>query len=104
MADLKNILELLKLPDLDFPFDYQCPANIHQSQQAADLYGAGVKLWTKADLRDIEQQLAQLETIEIFTVRTLVDGKFRIENAMFGKKKPIWLGPSFYVHAVLHCC
>jgi len=39
--------------------DYGCSPWTSSSQQAANLYYSGVKLWGKDDLVDIEQQLAQ---------------------------------------------
>ncbi|KAF2014359.1 hypothetical protein BU24DRAFT_213450 [Aaosphaeria arxii CBS 175.79] len=60
------------------------------SQLAANLYNGGGKLWTKDDLRDIEQQLAHSDKHEFFTVR-LIDGtEGRVKNEMFGEKQPIW--------------
>lgn len=60
------------------------------SQTASNLYDNGVKLWTKNDLRDIEQQLAQSETRENFIVRTIDDTLVSIKNPMFGEQFPIW--------------
>ncbi|KAI1744561.1 hypothetical protein F4680DRAFT_405274 [Xylaria scruposa] len=60
------------------------------SQRAADLYDAGVLLWRKEDLMDIERQLAQSCTTEMFTVRRIDGSIVNIENPMFGVQKPIW--------------
>lgn len=60
------------------------------SQTASNLYDNGVKLWTKNDLRDIEQQLAQSETRENFIVRTIDGTLVSIKNPMFGEQFPIW--------------
>ena len=73
------------------PFlDYGCTHWRYSSQRAADLYRAGVKLWTKEDLSDIEQQLTQSRTAEIFTVRRTDGSVIHIKNPMFGVSKPIW--------------
>lgn len=72
------------------PLDYACTEWLRSSQSAASLYDNGVKLWTKSDLRDIEQQLAQSETREVFTVRTIDNTVVSIKNPMFGVASPIW--------------
>ncbi|KAF1969780.1 hypothetical protein BU23DRAFT_601379 [Bimuria novae-zelandiae CBS 107.79] len=51
-------------------------------------YDAGVKLWTKENLRDIESQLAHSREREYFTVH-LIDGTTaQIRNPMFGEALP----------------
>ncbi len=60
------------------------------SQQAATLYAKGVKLWRKADLHDIERQLAAYTTERLFTVRSIDGAKLAIANPMFEKELPIW--------------
>lgn len=60
------------------------------TQAAAELYAGGAKLWTKESLRDIEQQLAEFQTREFFTLRKLDGSTIRIKNPMFGKSDPIW--------------
>lgn len=70
--------------------EYGCTPWKTSSQQASDLYEAGIKLWRKEDLIDIEQQLAQSLTAEKFTVRRLDGSLVHIKNPMFGVQKPIW--------------
>lgn len=70
--------------------DYGCTHWEISSQRSADLYRAGLKLWRKEDLLDIEQQLAQSETAEKFTVRRIDGSVVHIKNPMFGVSKPIW--------------
>lgn len=72
------------------PLEYSCSEWRRSSQIAANLFENGSKLWTKNDLRDIEQQLAQSETHEYFTVRTIDDTVVSIKNPMFGERFPIW--------------
>jgi len=60
------------------------------SQVASNLYNNGTKLWTEGDLRDIEQQLAQSETLENFTIRSINGTVVLIKNPMFGEQIPIW--------------
>lgn len=60
------------------------------SQAASNLYNHGVKLWTKEDLRDIEQQLEHSATHQHFKVRSIDGGTILIKNPMFGEQAPIW--------------
>lgn len=60
------------------------------SQKAATLYTKGVKLWTKADLRDIERQLAAYTTTPVFTIRSIDGATLAIANPMFEVEFPIW--------------
>ncbi|KAK7917477.1 hypothetical protein PG985_011085 [Apiospora marii] len=60
------------------------------TQAAAELYAGGAKLWTKESLRDIEQQLVEFQTRELFALRRLDGSTIRIKNPMFGKSDPIW--------------
>lgn len=75
----------------DIPsLEYGCSEWRKSSQTASNLYEQGVKLWSRADLQDIEQQLAQSMDLEYFTVN-LIDGKkARIKNPMFAEQLPIW--------------
>lgn len=70
--------------------DYGCTPWHLSSQRAADLYDSGAKLWTKENLREIEQQLAQSRTRDKFTVRRIDGSLVHIRNPMFGVEKPIW--------------
>lgn len=53
------------------------------SQKAADLYKSGAKLWTKEDLKDIEEQLEKAYTMERFSVRRIDGSIVQISNPMF---------------------
>jgi hypothetical protein len=70
--------------------DYGCSEWRRSSQVASNLYNNGSKLWTEVDLRDIEQQLAQSETRENFTIRSIDGTVGSIKNPMFGERFPIW--------------
>lgn len=70
--------------------DYGCTDWRLSSQRAADLYNSGIKLWTKEDLKDIEQQLAQSYTLERFSVRRIDGTIIQISNPMFQVENPIW--------------
>ncbi|KAK2879968.1 hypothetical protein FQN49_000694 [Arthroderma sp. PD_2] len=70
--------------------DYGCSHWRISSQRSADLYRSGAKLWRKEDLVDIEQQLAQSQITEKFTVRRIDGSVIHIKNPMFGVSKPIW--------------
>lgn len=69
---------------------HDCTAWRTSSQQVANLYARGVKLWTKADLRDIEKQLAAHVTQRLFTVRSIDGTTLAIINPMFEEELPIW--------------
>jgi hypothetical protein len=69
---------------------YGCTGWRKSSQAAYNLYRGGTKLWTKAALLDIEQQLAQSKTRRIFTVRSIDGTVISIVNPMFGEQHPIW--------------
>ena len=60
------------------------------SQRVADLYNSGAKLWTKADLVDIERQLEQSATLDRFTIRCVDGSQVQIKNPLFGTQAPIW--------------
>lgn len=78
------------MPQTLGPLEYGCTDWRISSQKAAQLYRSGTKLWTKEDLEDIEQQLAQSYTIELFSVRR-IDGKMlQIRNPMFQVLGYIW--------------
>ncbi|KAI3321798.1 hypothetical protein HD806DRAFT_501976 [Xylariaceae sp. AK1471] len=70
--------------------DYSCSAWMMSSQQAADIYYSGVKLWTKTDLVEIEQQVSQSYSLEHFTIRCIDGRTILVKNPLFGVKKPIW--------------
>jgi hypothetical protein len=70
--------------------DYGCSHWKISSQHAADLYYSGVKLWKKDDFINIEKQLAQSHTAEMFTVRRYDGSIVHIKNPMFGVQAPIW--------------
>jgi len=60
------------------------------SQTAYNLINNGTKLWTKNDLCDIEEQLAQSIGHESFTVRSIQGTFLSIKNPMFHEQSPIW--------------
>ncbi|KAI1406942.1 hypothetical protein F5Y13DRAFT_207142 [Hypoxylon sp. FL1857] len=60
------------------------------SQYAATTYNAGVKLWKKEDLEEIERQLTESCITDAFTVRRIDSGILRIRNPMFGVDTPVW--------------
>ncbi|KAI1321565.1 hypothetical protein F5Y16DRAFT_413697 [Xylariaceae sp. FL0255] len=60
------------------------------SQEAADLYNSGVKLWTKESLKDIEEQMAMSSKIEYFKLRRLDGSTVSVKNPLFGVETPIW--------------
>jgi hypothetical protein len=72
------------------PLEYGCSKWRRSSQIASNLFNDGSKLWTKNDLRDIEQQLAQSNNRKIFTVRSIDGTVVSIKNHMFGERLPIW--------------
>jgi hypothetical protein len=61
-----------------------------RSQAAFNLYKTGTKLWTKEDLLDMEQQLAQSKERKTFTIRLLDGTTLLTKNPMFGEETPIW--------------
>ena len=69
---------------------HDCTVWRQSSQAAFNLYMDGVKLWTKNDLLDIEQQLAQLKEHKNFTVRLIGGTTLTTRNPMFGEESPIW--------------
>ncbi|KAI1461516.1 hypothetical protein F4805DRAFT_235383 [Annulohypoxylon moriforme] len=75
-------------PSLDL--NYGCSPWILSSQRASDLYDAGVKLWRKEDLVDLEAQLARSFETEYFTVRRIDGVVARIKNPMYRIRNPIW--------------
>lgn len=72
------------------PLDYGWTDWRISSQKAADLYSSGTKLWTKEDLKDIEEQLRQSYTMERFSVRRIDGSILQITNPMFQTQNPIW--------------
>lgn len=70
--------------------DYGCTPWRLSSQRVADLYDSDVKLWTKADLQDIEEQLEKSAIVDRFTVRGVDGGLVQIKNPQLGIQKPIW--------------
>ncbi|KAF4332979.1 hypothetical protein FBEOM_13214 [Fusarium beomiforme] len=70
--------------------NYGCSVWRRSSQIAANLYNQGCKLWTKNDLQDIEQQIAQSVYRKTFTVRAIDGSIISIENLNFGEQQPIW--------------
>lgn len=74
--------------------NYGCSSWILSSQCASDLYEAGVKLWRKENLVDIEAQLARSFETEYFTVQRIDGVTARIKNPMYRIKNPIWQGLS----------
>jgi hypothetical protein len=70
--------------------DYGCSNWRISSQRASDLYISDTKLWTKEDLKDIEQQLSQSYTIDRFSVRRIDGSIVQISNPMFQVQNPIW--------------
>jgi hypothetical protein len=73
------------------PQEYDCAEREESIQFASNLYDEGVKLWTKHDLLDIEQQLARCAEREYFTVHQIDGAEARIKNPMFGvTTPPIW--------------
>jgi hypothetical protein len=68
---------------------YGCTGWRKSSQVAYNLDHGGTKLWTKSDLLDIEQKLAQSKTYRIFTVRSIDGALVSIVNPMFGEEPPI---------------
>lgn len=70
--------------------EYGCSEWRKSSQVASNLYEDGVKLWSKHNLQDIEQQLSQAVDLEYFTVH-LIDGtEACVKNPMFAERRAIW--------------
>lgn len=69
---------------------HDCTIWRRSSQAAADFYNEGTKLWTKQDFTDIEKQLADSKTQQVFRVRLFSGGTLPIANPMFGIESPIW--------------
>ncbi|SPO05429.1 uncharacterized protein DNG_08116 [Cephalotrichum gorgonifer] len=63
---------------------------ILSSQRAADLYSSGAKLWTKIDLRAIEEELAESYTRTSFMLRRFDGTAIHINNPLYGVERPIW--------------
>lgn len=70
--------------------DYGCSDWRISSQRAADLYSSGTKLWTREDLKDIEQQLGQSYIMDRFSVRRIDGSIIQISNPLFQVHNPIW--------------
>lgn len=60
------------------------------SQRASDLYESGVKLWTKKQLRDIEQDLAETPTKVCFALSRIDGTTIHVSNPLYGVEKAIW--------------
>lgn len=96
MANTNNYIEPSKSSNFSPSQDpspelnYGCSSWILSSQYASDLYEAGVKLWRKEDLLDIEAQLARSFETEYFTVRRIDGVVARIKNPMYRIQNPIW--------------
>jgi hypothetical protein len=102
MTNSNGVLEAPKIENqkpLQPLLDYGC--SNWSSQRAADLYDSGVKLWRKADLRDVEQQLAQSDTNNTFTVRCIDDNMVLIQNPIVGVQRSIWSVDTYYPYAEL---
>ncbi|KAJ5117645.1 hypothetical protein N7448_011277 [Penicillium atrosanguineum] len=78
------------MPQTPGPLNYGCTDWRISSQRAADLYNSGTRLWTKEDLEDIEQQLGQSSTMELFLIRRIDGSIIQISNPMFQVQNPIW--------------
>lgn len=74
------------------PLDYGFTEWRVSSQKAADLYRSDANLWTKEDLKNIEQQLNQSYSMERFSVRRIDGSIIQISNPMFQVQNPIWYG------------
>ncbi|KAJ6008504.1 hypothetical protein N7540_012480 [Penicillium herquei] len=59
-------------------------------QWATELYRAGTKLWTKEDIRDIEQQLTNCCLMPRFSVRQLDGRIIEVVNPIYQVENPIW--------------
>jgi hypothetical protein len=70
--------------------DYGCSDWRISSQRAADLYSSGTKLWTREDLKAIEQQLGQSYIMDRFSVRRIDGSIILISNPLFQVQNPIW--------------
>ncbi|CAG8117386.1 unnamed protein product, partial [Penicillium nalgiovense] len=77
-------------PPEHISLDYECSDWRISSQRAADLYSSGAKLWTREDLKDIEQQLGQSYTIDQFSVRRIDGSIIQISNPLFQVQNSIW--------------
>ncbi|KAL4960576.1 uncharacterized protein BDV14DRAFT_182296 [Aspergillus stella-maris] len=78
------------MPQTLGPLNYGCTDWRISSQRAANLLNLGTKLWTKEDLKDIEQQLAKSYTMEEFSVHGIDGSIIKISNPMFQIQNPIW--------------
>ncbi|KFH48287.1 hypothetical protein ACRE_007560 [Hapsidospora chrysogenum ATCC 11550] len=72
------------------PLTYGCTAWRESSQRAANAYENGRKLWTKTDLRDIEEQLGDSINRQVFVVRSIDGLDIPIMNPCYGETKSIW--------------
>jgi len=70
--------------------DYGCTPWRISSQQIADMYESGTKLWRKCDLVDIEQQLERWATLDKFTIVCIDGRRIQVKNPGFGAKKLVW--------------
>lgn len=77
------------MPQTQRPLDYGCSEWRVSSQRAAELYDLGNKLWTREDLKDIEQQLGHSFTMRQFSVRRIDEIIIQISNPMFHVPNPI---------------
>lgn len=72
------------------PLDYGCSEWRISSHRSAKAYRSGSKLWTKSDLRDIEQQLSDSANRKFFTVNSIHSDKVQIKNLTFQESFSIW--------------
>lgn len=63
---------------------------IAASQKAFDLYQSNAQLWRKEDLLDIEDQLQNLSTTEVFRIRRMDGSYAMVKNPMCGVENPVW--------------
>jgi hypothetical protein len=94
MSSEKPLLEYHPNKDLYknmLPPEYDVAERQESIQLVSDLYDEGVKLWTKQNLLDIEQQLLQCAKLEYFTIHQIDGTEARIKNPMFGvTTPPVW--------------
>ncbi|KAI0843564.1 hypothetical protein F5Y06DRAFT_291479 [Hypoxylon sp. FL0890] len=60
------------------------------SQYVATSYNSGAKFWRKEDLEEIERQLTESSTTDIFTVRRIDGKELLIKNPILGVDRSIW--------------
>ncbi|KAM0664945.1 hypothetical protein ACQRIU_006098 [Beauveria bassiana] len=69
---------------------HDCTVWRASSQTASTLYEKGTKLWTRQNLTDIEEQLADCKNRRVFTVRGIDGTTLEMANPMFGIDSAIW--------------